>query len=310
MPKAGKVITPSKPNPTRAVHDPHLSQTKGKIVGDLGGSLMSAFLVNPAIKATQPDRTPLTNAINKVPDALDLDTLSTNLDNCWVAAQTFGKDAIGFFANTIREDDTWGDRLWDQLKKGTLPGVARAKDEATLYNLGQEWIHGLVNKQRETWARQDAWYYYGRAQFGMVEPYVINAIEAELWALWISQEGFDGYEKSELGSTDREGNVEVKRTWKSYEAPIGKSRIPLERILPNLRRLGVLEGASWYEEGRRFKEPGLMNIEIDDIYGSADTKAELDSVNNWAANREFSFFGGQIGSVTRAMGKLVVNGKH
>ena len=95
----------------------------------------------------------------------------------------------------------------------------------------------------------------------------------------------------------------------------GRSNVPLEKVLPRLRHLGVLEGAEWLEQSRRTKHlietSGLMPVEINDIYGEAvDTENELNSINSWAANRKPTIFGGRLGSVPRTMGSLVINGKY
>jgi hypothetical protein len=302
--------------PTPVVFDPDFSKTKGKILGDLGSSLISAFMVLPRYIAKPPDRTKLENNINLVPDSANLVELDKNLDSCWKEAIATGQQAIQFFANTIREDSTWGDRLWAELIHGMVPGASypRVSDPIQRFEHGKDWIRKTVNEQREAWAKQDGWLYYGHKPVDITEASTVNAIETELWALWIAQENFQKERITEYGSMDREGNV-AERSYDSYKDPKGRSGIELNRILPELRRLGILEGTVAGEAWKRNpasnpQANALMPVEINDVYGDADTQAELESINKWAANRKPVIFGGKLGSVPRTMGTLVISGAY
>jgi hypothetical protein len=298
------------------VFDPNWSLTKGKILGDFGGSvtgaLITELLINPAVKPATPDQSKLQNAISQVPDSLHLEDLKTKMENAWTEAQTVGKQAMQFYANTIREDNTWGDRLWAKLKAGKLPGVRTSKDDLDLYNLGKAWIHTVVNQQRQKWAEQSDWFYYGHAPAPLNDKHTTNAIEAELWAIWIAQENFQAKYVEETGGTDREGNVAVLGHHYDYDDPEGKSRIDINKILPHLRDLGVVQGGPMREMGRSYnmRNEGMLAAEVKDINGDVDTGAELQSLNQWAANRKPSFFGGSVGFVRRPVKPLVVKGSY
>ena len=298
------------------VFDPNWSLTKGKILGDFGGAatgaLINELLINPAVKPAAPDQTKLQNAVARVPDSLDLEGLKTNMENAWTEAQTVGKQAMQFFANVFREDNTWGDRLWAKLVAGKLPGVRASKDPLDLYNLGKSWIHSVVNTQRQRWADQSDWFYYGHAPAPISEKHTTNSIEAELWALWIAQENFQGRVVEKLGRTDREGNVEVLGTYEDYDDPQGKSRINLNKILPHLITLGVVKGNIYTEAVRpqNVQANGMLAAEVTDISGGVDTQSELQSLKDWAANRKPGFFGGSIGFLRRDIKPLVVRGAY
>jgi hypothetical protein len=268
-------------------------------------------MVLPSIKAKPPDRTNLENAINRVPDAKNLADLNSYLDNVWLQAQTVGKDAIEKFADTILEDNTWGDRLWTKLLNGQLMGVRRVFGEEATFNVGKEWIRALIDQQREAWAKQDnpvhqeGWFYYGNKPVDPVERHFVHAVETELWAKWIDLEDFQHERVTEYGSIDREGNIEEKGSYDSYENPMGHSGIALNRILPRLRQLGIVPPGPSTLRGIN---PPPMAVEIRGVVDNVDTKAELESINKWAENRKPVIFGGQLNSVRRIMGKLPVSG--
>lgn len=309
----------------RQVFDPTWANTKGQMLGDLSGKFINDFLVNPALQAPAANQTALNNAINRVPDSLDLGALRTSLDEVWRTAMSTGKQAMQFFANTIRDDSTWGDRLWKILGDpyGTnIPSMAQmmrvsppshGTSDLGLFDIGTRWIRSIVDKQRETWAKQKGWFYYGNAPPPFYKAHTTNAIEAEMWALWIAQEDFRPiiyYDQAEGLGHKRMGKIEKGEIYENLQ---GRSRVPIDKLLTRLRRLGILEGAHWPEKWRRasggpLEQPGILAVEINDIYGEVDTAAELNSIRNWAANRKPMIFGGQLGSVRRPMGPLVISG--
>jgi hypothetical protein len=324
MPPAGKTISPGRPQEPELLHktvfDPNWSKTKGKILGELGSSLISSFMVLPSIRAKPPDQTSLESAINLVPNATTLADLRTKLENVWTQAQTVGKDAIEKFADTILEDSTWGDRLWEKLVKGPVPGphgiviaytpAGPSHDEAR-FNACKELIRNLVDEQRAAWAKQydpdkqEGWFYYGNMPVVPQESQFVHAVETELWAKWIDLEDFQHARVTEYGRIDREGNVEHKRSYDSYENPIGHSGIALSKILPRLRSLGVLPHGPSTLRGTK---PPPMAAEIQGVLDNVDTKAELESINKWAENRKPVIFGGKLREARRIMGKLPVSG--
>jgi hypothetical protein len=276
-------------------------------------------MVHPAIKAASPDQSKLQDAIDRVPDSLGLVALEKNLDNVWLEAQSAGKDAIQNFANTIREDSTWGDRLWARLVKGELQVTFEAfnpvwnpysspptPNDLARFNIGKEWIRRMVDVQREKWAKQDSWFYYGNKPAPTSQPYVVNAIEAELWALWITQEDFQPIITHHDASTSIKKTKIVKNPW--YNVLVGRSKIEINRVLPFLDRLGLVSHNVFADA--RPKQLDRLSPELTDLVGNVDTKQELDSIREWAANRKPVIFGGSLGSVPRIMGKLPMTGKY
>ena len=218
LPKAGKTVSVQQPKEPKfnqvEVFDPDWSKTKGKILGDLGSKLVNDFMVSPALKAAEPNQSKLQNAIDRVPDSVDLEAMQTNLDNTWIEAQSAGKQAIQFFANTIREDSTWGDRFWDKAIKGQLVGVPKTGDDLARFNNGKTWIRAVVDQQRETWAKQDGWFYYGNAPAHITEAHTINAIESEMWAYGLLRRIFNRYAKytNARAPTAGEGPTSTRRS--------------------------------------------------------------------------------------------------
>jgi hypothetical protein len=279
--------------------DPNSSKVKGKILGDLGSSLITHWMLLPGVVAKRPNQANEQNAINRVPDSLDLEELQTNLDNAWLGAQTSGDQAIGFFANMFWDDSAWGDRLLKNLATGRVMGAPRVFGEGEgAFKAGKDWIQAMVNQQRETWAKQDGWFYYGNAPQSISEPHFVRAVETELWAKWITAEGFRSTTKVKRFG-DRGRNAEII-PYESFDDPVGGSGVELNRIVPKLRELGVLAAAG--------NDPWLNPVEVKDVSGNVDTKAELESITNWAKHRKPVIFGGKLRSVKRDMGKLAVTG--
>jgi hypothetical protein len=98
---------------------------------------------------------------------------------------------------------------------------------------------------------------------------------------------------------DRGRNAEII-PYESFDDPVGGSGVELNRIVPKLRELGVLAAAG--------NDPWLNPVEVKDVSGNVDTKAELESITNWAKHRKPVIFGGKLRSVKRDMGKLAVTG--
>ncbi|MDZ4780104.1 MAG: hypothetical protein SGJ19_07630 [Planctomycetia bacterium] len=322
LPLAARTINPTvtkkvePPTFEVTVFDPTWAHTKGKILGDFGGAaagaLITKLLIEPAGRPAEPDQSRLQNAINRVPDSVDLESLKTNLENAWLEAQSLGKQAMQFYANIVRSDLSWGDRLWAKLKAGKLPGVRAGRDDMDLLRLGVEWIHDMVDQQRRSWAEQGQWFYYGNKPTPILEKHAINSIEAELWALWITQENFQPEHEEITGGSDREGGEAVVGHRIKYDNPEGRSRIKINKILPHLYNLGVVQGDLMMEQGRpyRAKHEGFLAYETTSISGEVDTEYELRALEKWAENRKPGFFGGNVGSLRRDIRPLVVNGSY
>lgn len=304
QPKLPDIRVPAKiPQPTY-IEDAG-SKIKGKILGDFGGSLIKEFGLHPAIRAVEPNQAKLQAAVSATADSLTLEALATNLENVWLEAQSVGREAMQHYANTFYKDTNWGDRLWADLVAGKFAGAQFGPGhELDLFERGKRYVEGLVNKQRRQWAADPDWFYYGNAPAPITQPQAVNAIEAEMWALWITQEDLKlHYKMAKTGD-------EAAMVYRWIEVSGNSGLLFNADIFPRLRELGVIEGSQQMEAVRRTAQKGtdsgLLPIEVNDIVGELDTEREVQSIRSWAANRKPIIFGGQLGSVRRPMEDIVL----
>ncbi|MDZ4821117.1 MAG: hypothetical protein SGJ20_19300, partial [Planctomycetota bacterium] len=300
-------------------YDSDFSKTKGKVLGDMGGSVIKDFGLKQTIKAVSPDTAQLEGAIQSAKQSIDIDGLANNLDEVWRQAKIAGKQALQNYANTFREDITWGDRLWAELNIGKY-GPVKGKGEAAeldLLDRGMDRIYALVNKQREEWAKRDDWFYYGHKPPVLYQSPMISAIETEIWAYWIHSEEFRPVMNNDSFCSmneDQERGSGFPRCEMAYA--VGKSGISLDIIYSKLMDLGVAPH-SWdmLEAARRAKaqsmrDDSLVPVELRGIEGKIDTDKEFQIVQTWAETRKPVMFGRQLVSQPRHMGNLRLIGPH
>jgi hypothetical protein len=294
-------------------YDSDFSKTKGKVLGDMGGGLIKDFGLKSTAQALTADTSQVDLAVQAAKQAQDIDEVESKLDEVWRLAKIAGKKAIQNHANSFSDDSTWGDRLWAELLNGKH-GPARTKGEAghlELYEKGKKHIYELVNKQRETWAAKDDWFYYGRKPPVVHESQMISALETEIWAYWIHADEF----RPVLDYTGFCSMTEAQERGSGFPRcdmayAIGNSGIGLDAIYPKLTDLGVApHGWGYMEAARRAHaqtsgDKSLLPVEVQGIEGKIDTPKELETIKRWAETRKPVFFGGQLVSQPRAMGKL------
>jgi hypothetical protein len=260
-----------------------------KVLGDFGGAVVQALGVNPAIRAMMPPSDALDTQIRLTAESRSLEDFEENMRNALIAAKQYIGTGIVNFAGTIKKDYQYG-KNWlarAAAQPSTNPAVGYANDpvEARLRHV-LPLVHQACDKQRSTWAKDPNWKYFGQnPPDPLHEARTTNAIEAQIWALWVLSEDFKTIGVGTFGADGEPSGVK-------YGAG-GKSKIALDKILDRLVAIGVVLGRTHdetrkdikrrYEKG---KELGLLDAEVTDIDDEVDSEKELASIRKWAAERK------------------------
>lgn len=282
--------------------DPHHhNQTTAKVFGDFGGSLVSALLVNPAIKAVSPSRKEFDLQLAMLGDSFSIELFEANIKNLLQTGKQMGSTAIVNYAGTILDDALYGERWIKKLRseQPRLKGLA-LEEEIRLR------IREIVDLQRQEWAKNKDWLYFGNDPKPQSQIISINNFEAEIWALWIIMEEYRIYFPRVADTLFSEAHS-VKLE--------GKSGIELDRVLNRLVELGVILGRTDKEKNRQrqpvaqalqtipvrkptpanllgaidraTEKAGLLPIEVSGIKGRVDTREELALIQDWASKRKY-----------------------
>ncbi len=277
--------------------DPDYNKALGKVFGDFGSTLTSNLAANRARAAVEPSQADLKSKIDVASDgSVSLELFESRVNNVWEAAKAYGSTGIQNYAGTILNDPEWGERFMAQNNipagEKAIPYVKQSDRE----EYGMQLIRKMVDDQRAIWARNPDWFYYGNDPAPITQAFTVNAIEAELWAIWIANEGFrlEHYHYEDADGVTRGDGDEAK----------GRSGIVLDKIVKRLVTLGIVTTESAWEYFRRNGSvDGILPAEIKDVDGNVDTQAELWSVLNWA-KRTPGVLGGNFGFVPRTIDRL------
>ncbi len=307
LPDAARTISPATPLPKprtepqfldikREVFDPDYSKVLGKVFGDMGSKMVAG--VGTLLPAARPSDAKLHTAIGTVASSTSLKMFEINLRNVWVEANARGATGLQNYANTISNDVNWG----DNLLAGNIPGVTPYAGKDPTSRVAEAHYYGeirkMIDKQREQWAKE--WFYYGNDPALISENFAVNALETEMWALWIRSEEFR-YTMKQSYMLNYGGKP-------SFDKVVGNSGLKIDRFAKRLLDLGVIEGNEFLEQWRRNSSQqavsGVQPTEITNIYGDVDTPEEVQSINEWAGNHSPKILGGRVGSMPRTIQAL------
>ncbi len=271
------------------------SKVGAKVFGDTLGGQVPSLLISAVFRPAEPTAQAgvLQNAIAALEASTSLNMFEANMKNLVEAANSFGSALIQAHARGIRDDPQWGKNFVST--RGIAFAYASYTEEEQLLAL-QRVFKDAVDEQRKAWARQPGWFFYGNNPVRVSEGLAKNAIEAELWAIWIETENFQLHF---LNIHDHEMVTYMERHYAK-----GKSGLDMDRIVPRLVKLGVLK-ASAQEEMRRRQQPAtrkdadLLPAEVHDVEGDVDTEQEFASIKKWANERQPQILGGSLGGSKR-----------
>jgi hypothetical protein len=297
----GRNQSPNQQFPKVLIYPPSRKNLISKVFGDFGGNLATHLLVNPVIKAATPNQDKFDSQLNMLGDSLSIDLFEANIKNLLVTGKQMGGTAIVNYAGTILKDQWFGDR-WVSKIRTERPGLneRELEDEIKIH------IETAVDLQRQEWANNKDWLYFGNNPPMRPQAILINSLEAEIWALWIILEEYRIFFPKVADTLFSESHhVRLE----------GKSGINLNKVLDRLVELGVFVGRTDAEKRKRLdqlakaaaskatprpkptlsnlrktieqlqEEAGLLPAEVDGIKGLVDTREELAIIQEWASKR-------------------------
>ncbi len=162
------------------------SKVWAKVFGDMSAGV-AGFGVDKLLKPGAPKPGgDVRKAMEQVVSATDMSNFGLKLKDAVEANAAVTKQAILNLAMDIHKNDKYGNECLQRLER-LEPRMKHAKPEERLAR-GKAMIEKDIDRHREKWA--DEWFMYGREPLRAFEPRLIDAIELELWALWILQQEF------------------------------------------------------------------------------------------------------------------------
>jgi hypothetical protein len=303
------------------------NKVAAKVFADIGSKFSEKLLVNPALKAVTADDRELNLKIAAIGDSMLIETFETNVKNALEEGRKLGQTMISNFAGRILEDREYGNRWVAKLDR-EQPSL---KDAGLREDAMRRMLHDAIDAQRREWAASEGWFYFANTPAPFNDIMATNAMEAEIWRLWILGEDVTG----------KTATIEKQNFYWTE----GRSRIPIDRVLDRLVDLGVFAGRSEFEMNKIFERienannrlpPGpnppklqplsamkpldpealaaqqeelrkpanLLPMELSEVEGNVDTPEEFESVLEWATTRRAHALGGKLAAVPRAINPI------
>jgi hypothetical protein len=183
-------------------------------------------------------------------------------------------DQIMSWANRILEDRRGFGQACLQKVYQRNPRLKDARKEF-LQDQGEALIVEEIDAKRSQWANSGDWFYYANDPPAMTKEEIRNAIEIELWALWILNQELriEVYNAGDPILVDNTRYYTVSKTF-------GRHGVP-EPVLRHLADFGVVQGRSkeqrreeqqrWMEEKQR-KEDQKNQQGLKDAYDRLNTR--------------------------------------
>jgi hypothetical protein len=205
-------------------------------------------------------------------------SFETHLKNAMSIESDLTLAGIGSLGTAINENKRYGRECLQKLDR-LVPNAKRMNSEMR-ETLAKNMIKDDLNKQRQRWAFE--WFYYGNDPQNVSS--LTDAIELEIWAFWILNEGFKVKEYTMRHRID--GPYSVYRV---EGATFGDRGVP-EPVLQKLADFDVLLGRtqgqitdqlSRLRSERESKEPEKERPWID-VGRKVDTEQEIKELESWA----------------------------
>jgi hypothetical protein len=274
----------------KKIQEVHHNEVWAKVFGDVahdGGH----FVIDKSLERLEPD----SKLLNEAENATDVAASSSswdfkrNLENAMSKQASVTMDQIMSWANRILEDRRGFGQAFLQKVYQRNPRLKDARKEF-LQDQGEALIVEEIDAKRSQWANSGDWFYYANDPPATTKEEIRNAMEIELWALWILNQELR-IEVHNSGDPILVDNTHYYTVSKTF----GRHGVP-DPVLRHLIDFGVVQGRTREErreEQRRWMEMKERQERQDDLKNQKDlkdanhlfttrkpyTKEELDRIN-------------------------------